>query len=194
MASAAAHPIIATGVALGAAGAAIATPISVHNANVQRQQQQQMYQRQADIAKQNAELARQQAEAKALQQRRAGIATMGTQLNNMAGSGIDIIESNFLDVVGESAANQEFDVLNTKYQGQLAARQHNLSAEESMMSINSLDSQMQNPLLEGTIATTKYLGGQALNAYNKGYINTSSSSIDIRNKMSYSGDFNAGLA
>jgi len=187
--AAVAHPFIAGGVAIGATGTAISVPVAVHQANEQRRYQQTMQQRQADIARQNAELVQRQAEARAKQIGANADRVRAAQLTQMAGTGIDIINSNFMDIIGESAANQEFDILNARYSGQLAARQHTLSNQESLMRIDNLESQMQNPLLMGTIATTKYIGNSAVGAINNGYITSKPSGIaNLSSKMSYTGE------
>jgi hypothetical protein len=166
------------GMSLAAVTTAIAVPVSANAKNNQIKYQQQVAEQQAEISRQNAKMAQDQAEAKALQVENEARRRRASAMVQMAGTGTEI-SGNFLDVIGQSAANQEFDVLNTKYQGQLAGRQQNLNAATSMNQIGLLETQMQNPWLEGTLATGKSVGGSMMSLGASGMLPTGTGSTGI---------------
>jgi len=75
----------------------------------------------------------------------------------MAGSGA-VISGNFLDIIGQTSAGQEYDILNVEYEGKLQERQHLLFAGEAQDQIGLLEMQKRDVLLESTIAGGTQLG------------------------------------
>ena len=136
---------------LAVTGTAVSTGVVAHQANESRKYQQEVLDKQRLVAEENAALARQQADVKAWEVKRQAHRFRATQLTKMGASGVGM-EGNFLDLVGQSAADQEWDILNTKYEGKLTARQHMIQAMGAQDQIDLLDKQMQNPWLESGIA------------------------------------------
>lgn len=185
--------LLIAGAIIAAVSTAIAVPIGVTQANNQKRYQQDVAEQQANISRQNAKMAQDQAEARALQVENEARRRRASAIVQMAGSGAEI-SGNFLDVIGQSAANQEFDVLNTKYQGQLAARQQNLNAVSAENQIGLLESQMQNPWLEGALATGKSVGGSLMTMGMNGMLPTGTAKPTYTNiESGYMGSL-SGLA
>lgn len=81
----------------------------------------------AAVARNNAASARDQADADARRQRILGEKALGGIRAAAGASGITM-EGSPLDVLGESAANAELDVLSIKYKGELRAMGHESDA------------------------------------------------------------------
>ena len=78
------------------------------------------YQRQ--VNEQNAKVSREAAQAKIENQRRAAKFTYGAQLARLGGMGA-LAEGSPLDIMGQSAGQQEYDNMVTEYEGEVQAIQ-----------------------------------------------------------------------
>ena len=108
--------IIATTLAI----AGIATGISTAVASANQQKAQARYQEEVNLR--NAQASREAAQAKIENQRRLAKFTHGSQLARLGGMGA-LAEGSPLDVMGQSAGQQEYDNIVTEYEGNVQAIQ-----------------------------------------------------------------------
>lgn len=117
---AAAH---AAAIAIASAVTAIAsTALGVTSSVVQANQQKAIANYQQKVNEQNARASREAAQAKIENQRRQAKFTYGTQLARLGGMGA-LAEGSPLDIMGQSAAQQEYDNMVTKHAGEVQAIQ-----------------------------------------------------------------------
>lgn len=105
-----------------AAMAAASAAIGVTSAVVQSNQQKAMADYQRKVNEQNAKASREAAQAKIENQRRQAKFTYGTQLARLGGMGA-LAEGSPLDIMGQSAGQQEYDNMVTEYEGEVQAIQ-----------------------------------------------------------------------
>lgn len=103
---------------LAVASAAVGISTAAVNANQQKATAN--YQRQ--VNEQNAKASREAAQAKIENQRRQAKFTYGTQLARLGGMGA-LAEGSPLDIMGQSAGQQEYDNMVTEYEGEVQAIQ-----------------------------------------------------------------------
>jgi hypothetical protein len=115
-AHAAAIAITSAVIALGS------TALGVTSAVVQGNQQKAIANYQRQVNEQNAKASREAAQAKIENQRRAAKFTYGTQLARLGGMGA-LAEGSPLDIMGQSAGQQEYDNIVTEYEGEVQAIQ-----------------------------------------------------------------------
>lgn len=99
-----------------------ATAIGVTSSVVQANQQKAMANYQRQVNMQNAKASREAAQAKIENQRRQAKFTYGTQLARLGGMGA-LAEGSPLDIMGQSAGQQEYDNMVTEYEGEVQAIQ-----------------------------------------------------------------------
>lgn len=126
-----AEPIsIALGISMAATYALVAsaaltvaaTAIGVTSSVVQANQQKAVANYQRQVNEQNAKASREAAQAKIENQRRQAKFTYGTQLARLGGMGA-LAEGSPLDIMGQSAGQQEYDNMVTEYEGEVQAIQ-----------------------------------------------------------------------
>lgn len=115
-AHAAAIAITSAVVALGS------TALGVTSSVVQANQQKAMANYQRKVNEQNAKASREAAQAKIENQRRHAKFTYGSQLARLGGMGA-LAEGSPLDIMGQSAGQQEYDNMVTEYEGEVQAIQ-----------------------------------------------------------------------
>lgn len=98
------------------------TALGVTSAVVQGNQQKAIANYQRQVNEQNAKASREAAQAKIENQRRAAKFTYGTQLARLGGMGA-LAEGSPLDIMGQSAGQQEYDNMVTEYEGEVQAIQ-----------------------------------------------------------------------
>lgn len=117
---AAAH---AAAIAITSAVMALAsTALGVTSSVIQTNQQKAVANYQRQVNEQNAKASRDAAQAKIENQRRAAKFTYGTQLARLGGMGA-LAEGSPLDIMGQSAGQQEYDNMVTEYEGEVQAVQ-----------------------------------------------------------------------
>lgn len=117
---AAAH---AAAIAITSAVMALAsTALGVTSSVIQTNQQKAVANYQRQVNEQNAKASRDAAQAKIENQRRAAKFTYGTQLARLGGMGA-LAEGSPLDIMGQSAGQQEYDNMVTEYEGEVQAIQ-----------------------------------------------------------------------
>ena len=99
-----------------------ATAIGITSAVVQTNQQKAMSNYQRQVNEQNAKASREAAQAKIENQRRQAKFTYGNQLARLGGMGA-LAEGSPLDIMGQSAGQQEYDNMVTEYEGEVQAVQ-----------------------------------------------------------------------
>lgn len=99
-----------------------ATAIGVTSSVIQANQQKAMANYQRQVNMQNAKASREAAQAKIENQRRQAKFTYGTQLARLGGMGA-LAEGSPLDIMGQSAGQQEYDNMVTEYEGEVQAIQ-----------------------------------------------------------------------
>lgn len=108
--------------AMISAGAAIAgTAMSAVSAIQQGKQAQASAKFKAEMAQRNATIARQQAAAEEEKQRRLGYMRQGAARAAYGASGV-ALEGSPLDILEQSAAQEELDALNIRYRGEIGAQ------------------------------------------------------------------------
>lgn len=105
-----------------AAMAAASAAIGVTSAVVQSNQQKAMADYQRKVNEQNAKASREAAQAKIENQRRQAKFTYGTQLARLGGMGA-LAEGSPLDIMRQSAGQQEYDNMVTEYEGEVQSIQ-----------------------------------------------------------------------
>ena len=109
--------------AIAAATLAVASAaIGISTATVEANQQKAMANYQRQVNEQNAKASREAAQAKIENQRRQAKFTYGTQLARLGGMGA-LAEGSPLDIMGQSAGQQEYDNMVTEYEGEVQAIQ-----------------------------------------------------------------------
>lgn len=117
---AAAH---AAAIAITSAVMAVAsTALGVTSSVIQTNQQKAVANYQRQVNEQNAKASRDAAQAKIENQRRAAKFTYGSQLARLGGMGA-LAEGSPLDIMGQSAGQQEYDNMVTEYEGEVQAIQ-----------------------------------------------------------------------
>lgn len=106
----------------GAVAALASTAIGVAATVVQTKQQKAVANYQRQVNEQNAKASREAAQAKIENQRRQAKFTYGTQLARLGGMGA-LAEGSPLDIMGQSAGQQEYDNMVTEYEGEVQAIQ-----------------------------------------------------------------------
>lgn len=118
----AAAAAINASLAIAAVSIIAATAIGVTSSVMQTNQQKAMSNYQRQVNKQNAKASREAAQAKIENQRRQAKFTYGTQLARLGGMGA-LAEGSPLDIMGQSAGQQEYDNMVTEYEGEVQAIQ-----------------------------------------------------------------------
>lgn len=115
---------MAINVSLAVAAVSIiaATAMGVTSSVMQSNQQKAMANYQQQVNEQNAKASREAAQAKIENQRRQAKFTQGTQLARLGGMGA-LAEGSPLDIMGQSAGQQEYDNMVTEYEGEVQAIQ-----------------------------------------------------------------------
>lgn len=109
--------------AIAAATLAVASAaIGISTAAVNANQQKAMANYQQQVNEQNAKASREAAQAKIENQRRQAKFTYGAQLARLGGMGA-LAEGSPLDIMGQSAGQQEYDNMVTEYEGEVQAIQ-----------------------------------------------------------------------
>ena len=109
--------------AIAAATVAVASAaIGISTSVAQANQQKAIANYQRKVNEQNAKASREAAQAKVENQRRAAKFTYGTQLARLGGMGA-LAEGSPLDIMGQSAGQQEYDNMVTEYEGEVQAIQ-----------------------------------------------------------------------
>lgn len=98
------------------------TAIGVTATVVQTKQQEAVANYQRQVNEQNAKASKEAAQAKIENQRRRAKFTYGTQLARLGGMGA-LAEGSPLDIMGQSAGQQEYDNIVTEYEGEVQAIQ-----------------------------------------------------------------------
>ena len=106
----------------GAVAAIASTAIGVTATIVQTKQQKAMANYQRQVNEQNAKASREAAQAKIENKRRQAKFTYGTQLARLGGMGA-LAEGSPLDIMGQSAGQQEYDNMVTEYEGEVQSIQ-----------------------------------------------------------------------
>ena len=113
----------ATAIAITSAVVALgSTALGVTSSVMQSNQQKAMANYQRQVNEQNAKASREAAQAKIENQRRQAKFTYGAQLARLGGMGA-LAEGSPLDIMGQSAGQQEYDNMVTKYEGEVQAIQ-----------------------------------------------------------------------
>ena len=109
--------------AIAAATLAVASAaVGISTAAVNANQQKAMANYQRQVNMQNAKASKEAAQAKIENQRRQAKFTYGTQLARLGGMGA-LAEGSPLDIMGQSAGQQEYDNMVTEYEGEVQAIQ-----------------------------------------------------------------------
>ena len=109
--------------AIAAATIAVASAaVGISTAAVNASQQKAMANYQRQVNEQNAKASREAAQAKIENQRRSAKFTQGTQLARLGGMGA-LAEGSPLDIMGQTASQQEYDNIVTAYEGEVQAIQ-----------------------------------------------------------------------
>lgn len=98
--------------------AVISAAVSVTAGVIQGNQQKAIANYQRQVNMQNARASREAAQAKIENQRRAAKFTYGSQLARLGGMGA-LAEGSPLDIMGQSAGQEKYDELVTKYEGEV---------------------------------------------------------------------------
>lgn len=99
-----------------------ATAIGITSSVVQANQTKAVANYQRQVNEQNAKASREAAQAKIENQRRQAKFTYGSQLARLGGMGA-LAEGSPLDIMGQSAGQQEYDNMVTEYEGEVQAIQ-----------------------------------------------------------------------
>ena len=118
----AAATAINASLAIAAVSIIAATAIGVTSSVMQSNQQKAMANYQRQVNEQNAKASREAAQAKIENQRRQAKFTYGTQLARLGGMGA-LAEGSPLDIMGQSAGQQEYDNMVTEYEGEVQSIQ-----------------------------------------------------------------------
>ena len=118
----AAATAINVSLAIAAVSIIAATAIGVTSGVMQSNQQKAMANYQRQVNEQNAKASREAAQAKIENERRQAKFTYGTQLARLGGMGA-LAEGSPLDIMGQSAGQQEYDNMVTEYEGEVQAIQ-----------------------------------------------------------------------
>lgn len=118
----AAATAINVSLAIAAVSIIAATAIGVTSSVMQSNQQKAMANYQRQVNEQNAKASREAAQAKIENQRRQAKFTYGTQLARLGGMGA-LAEGSPLDIMGQSAGQQEYDNMVTEYEGEVQSIQ-----------------------------------------------------------------------
>ena len=114
---AAAYALVAS-----AAMAAVSAAVSITMGVVQTNQQKAMLDYQRKVNEQNAKASKEAAQAKIENQRRQARFIQGTQLARLGGMGA-LAEGSPLNIMGQTAGQQEYDNMVTKYEGDVQSIQ-----------------------------------------------------------------------
>lgn len=106
----------------GVVAAIASTAIGVTATVVQTKQQKAVANYQRQVNEQNAKASREAAQAKIENQRRQAKFTYGSQLARLGGMGA-LAEGSPLDIMGQSAGQQEYDNMVTEYEGEVQSIQ-----------------------------------------------------------------------
>lgn len=106
----------------GAVASIASTAIGVTATIVQTKQQKAIANYKRQVNEQNAKASREVAQAKIENQRRQAKFTYGTQLARLGGMSA-LAEGSPLDIMGQSAGQQEYDNMVTEYEGEVQAIQ-----------------------------------------------------------------------
>lgn len=169
-----AEPISAAlGISLGAtyaiiasaAMAAVSTAIGVTTSVVQANQQKAMADYQRKVNEQNAKASREAAQAKIENQRRQAKFTYGTQLARLGGMGA-LAEGSPLDIMGQSAGQQEYDNMVTEYEGEIQSiqfqQQAALNKYEADIADYNLGLNVTNQVVKGAAKVSNSLLGAGI--------------------------------
>ena len=118
----AAATAINVSLAIAAVSIIAATAIGVTSSVMQSNQQKAMANYQRQVNEQNAKASREAAQAKIENQRRQAKFTYGTQLARLGGMGA-LAEGSPLDIMVQSAGQQEYDNMVTEYEGEVQSIQ-----------------------------------------------------------------------
>ena len=108
--------------AIAAVSIVAATALGVTSSVMQANQQKAMANYQRQVNEQNAKASKEAAQAKIENQRRQAKFIQGTQLARLGGMGA-LAEGTPLDIMGQTAGQQEYDNLVTKYEGDIQSIQ-----------------------------------------------------------------------
>lgn len=107
---------------LATAAIVFSTVAGITSSIISTNQQKAMANYQRQVNEQNAKASREAAQAKVENQRRQAKFTYGTQLARLGGMGA-LAEGSPLDIMGQSAGQQEYDNMVTEYEGEVQAIQ-----------------------------------------------------------------------
>ncbi|MBR4891087.1 MAG: hypothetical protein IKY94_06365 [Lachnospiraceae bacterium] len=147
----------------GAVAAIASTAIGVTATIVQTKQQKAISNYQRQVNEQNAKASREAAQAKIENQRRAAKFTYGTQLARLGGMGA-LAEGSPLDIMGQSAGQQEYDNMVTEYEGEVQSIQFQqqavLNKYEADIAQYNMGLNIASQVAKGVAsASTSLLGG-----------------------------------
>lgn len=145
-----------------AAMAAVSTAVGVTASVVQANQQKAMADYQRKVNEQNAKASREAAQAKIENQRRQAKFTYGTQLARLGGMGA-LAEGSPLDIMGQSAGQQEYDNMVTEYEGEVQSiqfqQQAALNKYEADIADYNLGLNVTNQVVKGAAKVSNSLLG-----------------------------------
>ena len=147
----------------GAVAAIASTAIGVTATIVQTKQQKAIANYKRQVNEQNAKASREAAQAKIENQRRLAKFTYGTQLARLGGMGA-LAEGSPLDIMGQSAGQQEYDNMVTEYEGEVQAIQFQqeavLNKYEADIAQYNMGLNIASQVAKGVAsASTSLLGG-----------------------------------
>ena len=168
----AAATAINVSLAIAAVSIIAATAIGVTSSVMQSNQQKAMANYRRQVNEQNAKASREAAQAKIENQRRQAKFTYGTQLARLGGMGA-LAEGSPLDIMGQSAGQQEYDNMVTEYEGEIQTvqfqQQAALNKYESDIASYNLGLNVTNQVLKGAAkAGNSLLGAGVGTAFSQG--------------------------
>ena len=168
----AAATAINVSLAIAAVSIIAATAIGVTSSVMQSNQQKAMADYQRKVNEQNAKASREAAQAKIENQRRQAKFTYGTQLARLGGMGA-LAEGSPLDIMGQSAGQQEYDNMVTEYEGEVQSiqfqQQAALNKYEADIADYNLGLNVTNQVLKGAAkAGNSLLGAGVGTAFSQG--------------------------
>ena len=168
----AAATAINVSLAIAAVSIIAATAIGVTSSVMQSNQQKAMADYQRKVNEQNAKASREAAQAKIENQRRQAKFTYGTQLARLGGMGA-LAEGSPLDIMGQSAGQQEYDNMVTEYEGEVQSiqfqQQAALNKYEADIADYNLGLNLTNQVLKGAAkAGNSLLGAGVGTAFSQG--------------------------
>lgn len=142
---------------IAVASAAVGISTSVAQANQQKAVAN--YQRQVNL--QNAKASKEAAQAKIENQRRQAKFTYGSQLAKLGGMGA-LAEGSPLDIMGQSAGQQEYDNMVTEYEGEVQAIQFQQQAALNKYEADVADYNLGLNITNHVVKAAGKVGGSLL--------------------------------